>query len=776
MLQALTMSLLDRQSGATARPRGEANRPGISTGRVQLRLRADGQLFEVPPGKTMIGSSPRCNLRIQQPGVQPLHCLIVDGPEGLRVRSWVANTNLNGSPFEESALSVGDCLSLGPVEVEIIDPRVGLSQAAAVEVPVVESKEAEKIRAGRDRARSRSRQLLASLRRERTTHLELCQQVARLQESHFDAIAEQNEISSKLESSLAELAEARRQLGGYQSVEIARQELADRNEQLGFEIGELSAQIDELTQDQIEAAQDRQQLAEDRAALQEQHRQLIEANTRLQSEVGRRANEKSTTDEQNRQLAARNVQLQNEVGHLTNQNAVLEAERVGFRRQIDQLLGEASAFARDQELDDQSETIIEAYESLNKEHDQLHREADQLREQVQRLSEEQVAAEGAWQVLSAEAATLSDAQQRLADANAQLLVSLDEARQQRAQQDQEMQDSLARVHEESQRRLEEAESRQAELSRRILELESQLAGAEKRAAMSSAPAAIQFTAHSNNTVAERAQQLAEQAGSTSYTAKEQPTGSSWLAADIEHTPHDNSKLSGEGETFSRSSADVSASVEAAWDRASTAADEWNSVNAETSSNDSDAADWERPAASEERRADKWLNSESADSFTDTQRLWDEQRSQQARQIAARSATTKLQAHSMRTRVGIGRPSSRKSRLPSRLLPSPRYRSSERLSRRAKRPPSQKGRRSSSNTRTCLRKMTLPVQRSQFVRTKRLHRSHSRRASFDRKALNPLPTTLTTKTRLSNTWRSCCSVCAATHPALLPPRSSLREYR
>ena len=110
----------------------------------------------------------------------------------------------------------------------------------------MESKDAELVRAGRDQARIRSRRLLDTLRHERTTHQELCQQVAKLQESHLDAIAEQNEISGKLESSLAELAAARQQLGDYQSVETARQQLAKRNEQLGFEIGELSAQINEL--------------------------------------------------------------------------------------------------------------------------------------------------------------------------------------------------------------------------------------------------------------------------------------------------------------------------------------------------------------------------------------------------------------------------------------------------------------------------------------------------------------------------------------------------
>ena len=128
------------------RPPNRAKRradPVYRRAAFNLRLRADGQLFELPPGKTTIGSSPRCNVRIEQPGVQPLHCLIVDGPEGLRVRSWVANTTLNGAPFEESALAVGDCLSLGPVELEVIDPQAAMPQPKAVEAPVVESKDAE---------------------------------------------------------------------------------------------------------------------------------------------------------------------------------------------------------------------------------------------------------------------------------------------------------------------------------------------------------------------------------------------------------------------------------------------------------------------------------------------------------------------------------------------------------------------------------------------------------------------------------------------------------
>src|SRR4051812_7655595 len=71
ILQALMMLVLDRQNDVTSQARAGA-------GRIQLRMRPDGQLLELPEGKTTIGSSPRCNVRIEQAGVQPLHCLIVN--------------------------------------------------------------------------------------------------------------------------------------------------------------------------------------------------------------------------------------------------------------------------------------------------------------------------------------------------------------------------------------------------------------------------------------------------------------------------------------------------------------------------------------------------------------------------------------------------------------------------------------------------------------------------------------------------------------------------
>jgi hypothetical protein len=623
------MLLLDRQFGATAEPRPEANRPAAPAGRVQLRLRADGQLFELLPGKTTIGSSPRCNVRIAQPGVQPLHCVITDSPEGLRVRSWVANTALNGEPFEESALNVGDCLSLGRVELDIVDRPVGESQDVFVEAPTAKRSVADTVRAGRDQARTRSRQLLDTLRRERTNHEELCRQVVKLQESHLQAIAEQNEINVKLENCLAELAAARRQLNESEGVEAARRKLASQNEQLDREISELSAQINELTHARSETAKQRQDLADDLAAVGEQQRQLVDTNTWLKGELDQLSVEKAAADEQCRHLTEQNSQLQNEVARITHQKHEFEAEREGLRRQNEHLLGEARELARErgsladertslcqarsglrqqnetlqariaeldeensatsagklmlveqcdtlsreveqlqvrvvelnqenaalaaanttladekarlvaeqkrlaelerergeavagrestsaelyrallqlaelQERDSQNKAAVEVQQSLSKEHAQLHEEAKQLKEQINRLNEERVAAEAAWQALSAEAATLSESYDRMARENAALVARLDEAQQQleRTQQEQTTWTGAAELERERAAKLRAEE----DVTSAIAEGERRLEEQERRFA-----AQAQEVAHQLRQLDERSRQHAEQ--------------------------------------------------------------------------------------------------------------------------------------------------------------------------------------------------------------------------------------------------------------------------
>jgi hypothetical protein len=104
---------------------------------IRLRIRSEGtspQLVELRQGKTTIGSSPRCDIRIQRPGVQPLHCLILCEGGSLSVRRWAAGTRLNGQPFDEAPLGPGDRLAVGDVELELEGVSAGLP-VAKIESP-----------------------------------------------------------------------------------------------------------------------------------------------------------------------------------------------------------------------------------------------------------------------------------------------------------------------------------------------------------------------------------------------------------------------------------------------------------------------------------------------------------------------------------------------------------------------------------------------------------------------------------------------------------------
>ena len=95
--------------------------PVDGTTAVRLRIRGQGteQLVDLPLGKTTVGSSPRCNVRIQQSAVHPLQFLLTREPSGMTVRSWAAGTLLNGEPFVETSLDIGDTISVGPIRWEI---------------------------------------------------------------------------------------------------------------------------------------------------------------------------------------------------------------------------------------------------------------------------------------------------------------------------------------------------------------------------------------------------------------------------------------------------------------------------------------------------------------------------------------------------------------------------------------------------------------------------------------------------------------------------------
>ena len=80
-----------------------------------------GQVVRLRSAKCTIGSGPRCTLRLRARGVRPIHCLILRGPGATVVRRWSPDTRLNDQAFADAELVPGDRLSIGKIELEVLE-------------------------------------------------------------------------------------------------------------------------------------------------------------------------------------------------------------------------------------------------------------------------------------------------------------------------------------------------------------------------------------------------------------------------------------------------------------------------------------------------------------------------------------------------------------------------------------------------------------------------------------------------------------------------------
>lgn len=488
-LQAPTMLVLDRQSPMVHRPRSD-NR------RIQLRLRGDGQLFDIEPGKTTIGSSPRCNLRIQRPGVQPVHCLIVDGPEGLTVRRWAGTTKLNGKPFEESVLVLGDCLSVGPVDLEIIGPPA-LEQAdewrAESKASAAKADEFKTHRVARDAARARTRRLLDALRRERTEKSRLSQAVADLQnELHFSS-DDLKTVRSQLVAAQAELGQirsefetAQQQIADLNAKNAAGSELAAGNERLNRQVVELTGKLENMVRELKAAHEQRARATEACASIEQKHTCVVEECGRLQIALAQATRAGADVDDYNRQLADGSAALARELESARRELSESSRLATELQSQLAHANEDLSV------LSVAKLTLTQQLEEAAQQREQLIGEIAALKAQIGRHEAMHADAETAWQSLSNELATLSESYERVINEKSELAgkcQQLEAAIQSGADSAASQQDVIDRVHQltelvnELEQRLAVAASERAELKSSCDALKIKCAEAEHHLAV-----------------------------------------------------------------------------------------------------------------------------------------------------------------------------------------------------------------------------------------------------------------------------------------------------
>ncbi len=156
---------------------------GSPAGELVLRVvRSDHSASELrlSAAKCTLGSSSRCTLRLVEPHVKPVHCVILRGARCTIMRSWSPDTRLNGRAVHDALLAPGDRLACGPVEMLVVDTAAGSDDTQA-DSPAGMLHREDPDMADRNRlsdrldqreralavARSRSRLLVESLRNDR---------------------------------------------------------------------------------------------------------------------------------------------------------------------------------------------------------------------------------------------------------------------------------------------------------------------------------------------------------------------------------------------------------------------------------------------------------------------------------------------------------------------------------------------------------------------------------------------------------------------------------
>jgi hypothetical protein len=183
-------------------------------------------------GRGSTSSDPRCTLRLRSRAVGPLHCLVLRGPGGTLVRRWSPDTRLNGSAFTDAPLLPGDCLNVGPIDLEV----VATGQTASSPIPAGDAAAEEFAAAQRDfehlrRQFEEQRQAWKSQRAE-------TQQLSDQQAKELDA-REARATAERLA-----LEQDRRQLDAQRTE--AQQQIAERAERLDALQAELEGREESL--------------------------------------------------------------------------------------------------------------------------------------------------------------------------------------------------------------------------------------------------------------------------------------------------------------------------------------------------------------------------------------------------------------------------------------------------------------------------------------------------------------------------------------------------
>ncbi len=277
-----------------------------AVGQLVLRVRGtdrDGQLIRIRSPKCSVGAGSRCTLRLRAAGVGAVHCLILRGRDATIVRRWSLDTRLNGQAFTDAPLRCGDCLSVGRIELEVVN----LGAAGQGDLPrpwdaasLVQPEQWEAQRRQWDEEVSQRNEQLTALQTELDARQKASEEERRQREEENAATALQwSERSREWDARQAELQAQAGDLAARQEQWEAQQrqweqEVSQRNERLTALQAELDARQKKIDADQSQISARREEIESQSRELAAQQEQWEAQRPQWEQEVGQR-DERLTT-------------------------------------------------------------------------------------------------------------------------------------------------------------------------------------------------------------------------------------------------------------------------------------------------------------------------------------------------------------------------------------------------------------------------------------------------------------------------------------------------
>ncbi len=475
---------------------------------LALRIYESGKTPKVVPlceGKSSIGSSPRCQVCLSHPDVQPLHCLIVCRDGDVAVTRWASGVQLNESDFTTAPLEVGDKLTLGAVELEVVsvveqsyDQRVeSASHAEQVQEATVQSATATSISPPAEKAVQAAAYSTVDIL---LRHLSLANRNARVRCQRLVAsLREQRECQSTLRNHTMALENELQSVEGNREQLAA--ELAKNNQREAQTTTVQAAEIEQLKAALVSFEQVRDQLMVEKSSSAERREELETALAERENRLNQLQGELESTGQQINQSEHTTASQADEIEQL-------KAALASFEQVRDQLLAEqTSSDERREELEadlslrekrlaelthglEETRNLLQqaelAAQEQNADSRRLEAELEEMNAKVEQLSiklsvgdEHQKAIQ---QVLGDRDTRIEELQTELKSVRAELEQSTSRAaelEQKQAIENQELA-SLQAELQSSQAQWEEAKVCQAELQSQRDELQEQLQGISRQ--------------------------------------------------------------------------------------------------------------------------------------------------------------------------------------------------------------------------------------------------------------------------------------------------------